>query len=157
MSLVEHARRELQLIGEDPEMIDWYCRVINEFASFGHSGGSASVAIPVLHELLQHHPLTELTDDSVDWMDRSQESGGNPIWQNRRDSRAFSSDGGKTYYLLHECEAAGSMETTPIHISERRNNATDTTTRDSSGQGSGPQEGRGDGRQAGRQAALPNA
>ncbi len=99
-------------------MIDWYCRVIAEFASFGHSGGSASVTIPVLHELLQFHPLTALTSDPADWIDRSEASGGHPVRQNRRDSRAFSEDGGKTYWLLHEREAAGSLEATPLHVAE---------------------------------------
>lgn len=118
MNLTEHARRELALLGEEPQVIDWYCRVVAEFASAGHSGGSASVAIPVLHELLQFHPLTPLTDDPADWIDQSEPSG-YPVWQNRRDSRAFSEDGGKTYWLLHECEAAGSMDTTPLHESAR--------------------------------------
>jgi hypothetical protein len=118
VSLVEHARRELELIGEEPQTIDWYCRVIAEFASFGHSGGSASVCIPVLHELLQFKPLSPLTDDPAEWIDQTEASGGVPMWQNRRNSTAFSEDGGKTYWLLDEREAAGSMETTPIHQAE---------------------------------------
>lgn len=117
MTLVEHARRELTLLGEEPEVVDWYCRVIAEFASCGHSGGSAAVAVPVLHELLQYHPLTPLTDDPADWTDQSGRSG-YPLWQNRRDPRAFSDDGGKTYWLLHEYEAPGSAETTPLHTAE---------------------------------------
>jgi hypothetical protein len=118
MDLAEHARRELELVGEDPDVIDWYCRVVSEFASFGHSGGSAMATIPVLHELLQYHALTPLTDDPAEWIDQSEASGGHPMWQNRRDSTAFSEDGGHTYWLLSECEAGGSMETTPLHTSE---------------------------------------
>lgn len=117
MTLVEHARRELGLIGEDPDVIDWYCRVVAEFASAGHSGGSAAAAVPVLGELLRFRPLAPLTDDRADWIDQSGPSG-YPLWQNRRDSRAFSGDGGKTYWLLHEREAAGSAETTPLHTAE---------------------------------------
>ncbi len=117
MTLTEHARRELNLIGEDPDVIDWYCRVVAEFASYGHSGGSAAVAVPVLNELLQFHSLTPLTDDPGEWIDQSERSG-YPLWQNRRDSRAFSDDGGKTYWLLHERQAAGSAETTPLHTAE---------------------------------------
>lgn len=120
MSLVEHARRELELIGEEPEAIDWYCRVIAEFASFGHSGGSAMVTIPVLHELLQFHNLTPLTDDPAEWQDISDMQGGQPGWQNRRRSEAFSEDCGRTYWLLSEREAAGSMSTTPRHESLAR-------------------------------------
>lgn len=117
MSLVEHARRELELIGEEPQVIDWYCRVIAEFASFGHSGGSASVCVPVLHELLQFKPLSPLTADPAEWIDQSEFSS-TPVWQNRRCSEAFSEDGGKTYYLLSERDAAGSAEVTPLHHSE---------------------------------------
>ena len=101
MTLQEHARRELTLTGEDPDVIDWYCRVIKEFASFGHSGGSAAATIPVLHELLQYHPLTDLTSDPAEWMDRTAESG-RPMWQNIRDSRVFSEDGGKTYWYVSD-------------------------------------------------------
>lgn len=119
MTLVDHARRELTLIGEDPDVIDWYCRVIEEFASFGHSGGSAAATIPVLHELLQFHALSPLTADPDEWIDQSEPSG-YPLWQNCRDSTAFSEDGGKTYWLLSEREAAESMETTPLHISTGR-------------------------------------
>lgn len=97
--LVRHARRELELAGEEPETVDWYCRVVREFASYGHSGGSASVAVPVLHELLQYHPLSRLTSDPAEWIDQGSVSG-YPLWQNRRDSRCFSEDGGKTWAQL---------------------------------------------------------
>lgn len=116
-NLVEHARRELTLIGEEHYIIDWYCRVVKEFASFGHSGGSASATIPVLHRLLCYEALTPLTDDPAEWIDRSEISG-TPLWQNVRDSRAMSVDGGKSYYWVHEMEAAGSVETTPVYASE---------------------------------------
>lgn len=118
MNLVEHARRELERIGEEPETVDWYCRVLAEFASFGHSGGSAMATIPVLHALLQSQPLSPLTDDPAEWIDRTKISGGVPMWQNVRDSTAFSEDGGRTYWLLAEREATDSMETTPLHHSE---------------------------------------
>lgn len=127
MSLVDHARRELERIGEEPETIDWYCRVIAEFASAGHSGGSAMVTIPVLHELLQFKALSPLTDDPDEWVDRTEISGGVPIWQNVRDSTAFSEDGGKTYWLLSERDAAGSMEATPLHTSEPANQEAEPT------------------------------
>jgi hypothetical protein len=118
MSLVEHARRELERIGEEPGTVDWYCRVIAEFASFGHSGGSAMVTIPVLNALLQFKPLSPLTDDPAEWRDISQYQGGKPGWQSIRHSQAFSADGGRTYWLLDELGAAGSMDTTPLHTSE---------------------------------------
>lgn len=91
-NLVEHARRELQIIGEDPEVIDGYLKVIQAFADMGHSGGSAMVAIPTINRLLSFENLAPLTDDPVDWIEV-----GDDLWQNRRCSRMFSTDGGKTY------------------------------------------------------------
>lgn len=104
------ARRELERIGEEPDVIDWYCRVIDEFMSMGHSGGSASVAIPTLCKLLRQEALSPLTNDPREWINRSDISG-YPLWQNRRDGRAMSGDGGRTYYLVDEPQAAGSKHT----------------------------------------------
>lgn len=117
-NFVRHARRELELIGEDQDVIDWYLQVLTVFTSYGHSGGSASVAIPVLHELLQFHNLTPLTDDPSEWVEV-----GYDVWQNSRRGEAFSSDGGKTYWLLGERDAAGSIEVTPLHTSEEKQHA----------------------------------
>jgi hypothetical protein len=120
MSLVEHARRELALIGEDQDVTEWMISVIERYASFGHSGGSHSVCLPRLTQLLNFEPLAPLTDNPDEWTDHSAISG-YPIWQSVRNSKAFSGDGGKTYWLLDEREAAGSAETTPLHRSEPAN------------------------------------
>lgn len=114
MSLVEHARRELTLFGEDPETIDAICSVVQAFADTGPSGGSAPYIIAYLEKLLRFEPLTPLTNDPAEWTDRSEISG-YPIWQSTRDPRAMSQDGGKTYWLVDEREAAGSMATTPVY------------------------------------------
>ena len=107
-NLVEHARRELELIGEEPEIIEGYLKVIQAFADMGHSGGSAMCAIPVIHQLLQYKSLSELTEDPEDWMWIATEiwvdEAGMGIWHSRRNPEAFSNDGGKTYYLLSERE-----------------------------------------------------
>lgn len=100
-SLVNHARRELEGIGEEDYVIDWYCRVVAEFASFGHSGGSAMATIPVLERLLRYEALRPLTSDPSEWFDQ-REACGVPLWQNTRDSRAMSDDGGRTYWLVDE-------------------------------------------------------
>ena len=102
-NLVDHARRELELIGEEPETVAGYLNVIQAFADMGHSGGSASVAIPVIHELLQFKNLRPLTNDPVEWFHHGEADAGRPdLWQNVRNSEAFSNDGGKTFYLLSE-------------------------------------------------------
>lgn len=102
-NLVDHARRELELIGEEPETIEGYLKVIKAFAKMGHSGGSASVAIPVINRLLQFKPLAPLTYEADEWFEHDAEyCGGQPLWQNIRDSRIFSTDGGKTHYNVEE-------------------------------------------------------
>lgn len=90
--LVAHARRELNLIGEEPDTIAGYLNVIKAFADMGHSGGSAMVAIPTINRLLQFENLAPLTTDPADWIDVADD-----LWQNRRCGRMFSTDGGKTY------------------------------------------------------------
>jgi hypothetical protein len=110
-NLVIHARRELERIGEETYAVDWYLSVVRAFAAFGHSGGSAMVTICVLERLLRYQPLSALTDDPDEWIDRSEISG-TPWWQNARDSRAMSHDGGKTYWLVD------SDDTTLVHHSE---------------------------------------
>lgn len=101
-NLVTHARIELKLMGEEPEVIEWYARVIKEYASFGHSGGSTMATAPVLNELIQMNPLTPLSSNPDEWQyiggDTWGQDGG--IWQNRRNGRAFSNDSGRTYYLI---------------------------------------------------------
>lgn len=103
-NLVKHARTELELIGEEPETIEWYVRVIKEFAAFGHSGSSAWFTTHTLSRLLQFEPLAHITNRSEDWFfhdaDVWGEEGG--VWQNKRDSRLFSTDGGKTYYNVND-------------------------------------------------------
>jgi hypothetical protein len=102
-NLIKHARRELEIIGEEPETIAGYLSVIQAFVNMGHSGGSASVAIPTLSILLQYQNLAPLTDDPAEWNAISEDmSGGVSLWQSNRNPAAFSHDGGKSYYLVSD-------------------------------------------------------
>lgn len=116
--LVDHARRELALIGEGDWLTDGLCKVIAAFAEMGHSGFSAAHSVAVLEKLLRYEPLSPLTDDPAEWEDRSEMSG-YPIWQNVRYSRALSKDGGKTYTLVDE-EPRDSDSGQPVHTSQRK-------------------------------------
>lgn len=119
--LVAHARRELRIIGEDPATIRGLCRVVQAFADMGHSGASAHHCAAYLDRLLRYQPLSELTDDPGEWIDRHAEGlVPTPLWQSKRNSEAFSTDRGKTYYLLSEQEAAGDLATTPLHRSKSK-------------------------------------
>lgn len=118
-NLVTHARRELELVGENPDVIEWFLNVIREFASYGHSGGSASICIPRLNDLLQYKNLTPLTDDPKEWIHHNGDVfPPDGIWQNARNGEAFSKDGGKTYYLLSEGGNLNNPQ--PLHNSEER-------------------------------------
>lgn len=96
-NLIAHAKRELEMIGEEPAFIEGYLKMIQIFADMGHSGGSASIFIPTLNALLQYKNLKPLTNDPKEWNDV-----GNVTWQNSRNPEAFSEDDGKTYYLLSD-------------------------------------------------------
>lgn len=97
----EHARHELERIGEEPYIIDWFVAVIEKFAELEHTGSTAEICIYRLNLLLQFKALSPLTSDPIEWQDRSDISG-YPVWQSARDSEAFSEDGGQTYYLTTE-------------------------------------------------------
>ena len=101
-NLVDHARHELELSGqtaEDPGYAASLVAAVAAFASYGHSGGSASIAREQLHKLLGFEALTPLTSDPDEWEDRTEMSG-QPWWQNKRDPRAMSHDGGKTWWFV---------------------------------------------------------
>lgn len=119
-NLVDHARRELTLIGEDPETISGLLNVVQAFADMGHSGGSASVAIPMLEQLLSFKNLTDLTDDPDEWFFHEGATYGvsTDCWQNIRNGEAFSTNGGKTYYLLSEGGNENKQE--PLHTSKHK-------------------------------------
>lgn len=97
-NLVAHARFELKAIGEEPEVIEGYLKVVQAFADMRHSGGSAMVAVPIITDLLSFKNLSPLTSDPTEWVDVGYD--GHVLWQNNRRCDAFSKDGGKTYYLL---------------------------------------------------------
>lgn len=118
-NLVAHARRELRILGEDRWVTNGLCRVVQAFADMGHSGGSAPHAITYLERLLKYQPLSDLTDDPSEWIDRHAEGlFPTPFWQSKRNPEAMSTDGGATYYLLSEQTASGDIATTPLHQSK---------------------------------------
>lgn len=115
-NLVNHARRELVLIGEEEWPTNGLLKVVAAFAEMGHSGFSAEHCTAVLEKLLRFQPLSQLTDDPAEWEDRSEISS-TPIWQNLRDPRAISADGGKTYSLVDE-DPVTSDSGRPVHTSQ---------------------------------------
>lgn len=101
MTLVEHAKRELDLLqseadSDEPGGGDDFQRAINEhllsmvalFAEEGHSGGSASYSIGMLQRLLSYEPITPLTGADGEWMEVA-----DGMEQNTRCSRVFREKG----------------------------------------------------------------
>lgn len=108
--LIQHAKRELALLGEEKETVDGYLAMLQIFAQMGHSGGSASVFIPTLVRLLSFQNLKPLTNSEDEWVEVTDH-----MWQNNRNSEAFSHDGGHTYELLSERD--GNMPgSAPLHV-----------------------------------------
>lgn len=100
--LVTHAKNELKLLGEDPEVSESIVKAVEGFISYpGHSGGSAQVARSHLLRILNERNLAPLTSDPDEWEDKS-EFIGKPMWQNKRDSMTFSEDGGETWWTLDD-------------------------------------------------------
>lgn len=111
MGLVDHARNELERAGLFDSDSDYngalgnsILDVVETFAKHGHSGASAGISIQILNKLLNWEPLTPLTTDPKEWIDRREMTGcGNEMgWQNSRKPDVFSDDGGKTGYQIKE-------------------------------------------------------
>jgi hypothetical protein len=113
-NFVKHARRELELIGEDQSTIDKVLNVMAAVGEMGLSGGSHGYVVSMLTELMQFHPLSPITNNPDEWIhiagDIWGEEGG--IWQNTRDSQLFSADGGKTYWSLADGSRSGDIKKT---------------------------------------------
>lgn len=105
---LDHARRELELCGQlesDPEFGMSLLAAIAGFSTYpGHSGGSHYAAVEMLTDLLNMRNLSPLTNNPDEWFKHTPDTwdGVNHVWQNKRNSEAFSTDGGLTYTLLSE-------------------------------------------------------
>lgn len=106
--LADHARRELEILGEEPEVIDKLIQMVDIFASMGHSGFSAAHFAQVIKRLLDYEPLSPLTDNPDEWNLIDEETAGcDDLWQSTRCPSAFSRDGGKIYYRLDDLALQG--------------------------------------------------
>ena len=105
MSLVKHAKRELELYGafkKDEKggvyggmLGEAVMELIETFAKQGHSGMSASIVRQLFHKLADYKPLCPLTLKDDEWNNT-----GDDTYQNIRNSAVFK-DGkdGKPYYI----------------------------------------------------------
>ena len=71
--------------------------LVEVFISQGHSGMSAGWTQQLFMKLTNFEALSPLTDNPAEWNEVGENS-----WQNKRQSNAFSWDGGKHYYILND-------------------------------------------------------
>lgn len=105
-ALVKHARAELALFpNEDANFLESIINGIKGFSEYeGHSDSSAAIAIHMMSALLRGENLLPLTNDPEEWELRAGSDYGleEDMWQNLRNSKAISKDGGATYFLVGE-------------------------------------------------------
>lgn len=103
-SLVKHALREFSIIGEDPEIVRSIAEILQIFSDMGHSGTSAEVTIDLLVKLMSYENISPLTDDPNEWNDVTDMMPADSLktWQNRRNSKCFSPNGGKSYFDISD-------------------------------------------------------
>lgn len=102
--ILDHAKRELELVGLFDEDSDYggmlgesVMKLIEAFAGEGHSGGSAGLALSLFSRLASYEPLSPLTGADDEWNDVSESVGGVMRFQNKRCSRVFKDNDGRTY------------------------------------------------------------
>lgn len=122
--LLKHARAELLLLEEEPEVIEYYIETVLSFLSLhgdrytfftgdfftllklfaDNCDYAPTEVVKTISDLLHLHVLSPLTNDPKEWKHHKDvvHADGLGIWQNQRDPTAFSNDGGLTYGLISE-------------------------------------------------------
>lgn len=109
MSLINHAKLELEMAGLFSEEGDFYegmtgnavMELIEVFSKQGHSGMSAPMVVDLFKKLANYEPLLPITGKDEEWGDvRDLGNGSTPWYQNKRCSAIFK-DGkdGRAYYI----------------------------------------------------------
>lgn len=123
--LIQHARVELsKFVDEDANFIESIINTVKAFSSYrGHSGASAEIAIHMVTALLKGENLLPLTNDEDEWTFHAGATYGvdYDMWQNKRNSKAMSHDGGKTYFLVNENRESAAPGNLIFHTSEDKN------------------------------------
>lgn len=107
--LVQYAKDELQRAAifdkdadYDGQIAPCVIELMEVFSKQGHTGFSAALTLDLFTRLARFTPLTPLSSNLDEWIDRTEESDGNPMWQSKRSPSTFSKDGGKTWYDLDD-------------------------------------------------------
>lgn len=104
--LIEYAEEELRRAEVGASDADYNGEIagnvmdlVKVFAGHDGSEGSNEMTLMIFNKLVHFEPLSPLTNDPTEWNDVSEDTG-KPMWQSRRDPKAFSTDGGQTWYRL---------------------------------------------------------
>ena len=97
MSLIDHAKTELQIAGLFDKEGDFYegmtgkavMELIEVFSKQGHSGMSASIVADIFKKLANYEPLGPITGKDEEWSDVRDYGKGEPWYQNKRYSAIF--------------------------------------------------------------------
>jgi hypothetical protein len=115
-TLTEYAKTELELAGLFDEDADYggliaqsVVELIEVFAKQGHSGFSGPQVAYIFNKLALFQPLTAITSNPDEWLDRTEESGC-PMWQSKRSPSVFSKDAGQTWYDLNAIPQASDSQ-----------------------------------------------
>jgi hypothetical protein len=100
-ALGDHAAYELTYQGMTGTDHDNILTIVGTFADYTDPAEREQIVQKVM-TLLAFKPLSPLTNESAQWVDRSPTIGGNPLWQSKRDPDAWSHDGGLTFYYSSE-------------------------------------------------------
>lgn len=95
----ELANSEMEKAGLSKSQRDFYNEIVSSFLSFDHGNETAQTRIHMIAALINRQAITPLTDNADDWVNISDTTNGQGnLWRSKRDSRAFSHDGGTTYF-----------------------------------------------------------
>lgn len=127
-NLVSHAEKELKLVGLDKKDSDYggllykaVLDLIKLFAKQGHSGYSAGMVRQLFNKLANFETLSPISDRKEDWENVSISRDNNkPLWQNKRDPRYFSEDGGKTWWNVDKKDVKECLDIYYHNIFEKR-------------------------------------
>ena len=108
MSIMDHARAELERANIDAEDQIVMLGIIQHFLRQWDSGGSAAVMVEVFNRLISGQPLSPLTGEESEWLDRSDINDGKPIWQNARCSSVFRIKVGDEF-VCYDIDAEGEI------------------------------------------------
>lgn len=112
--MVEHAERELRLAGffdsdsdYDGALASMVLELVKVYAQQGHSGGSHHATLSLFTKVVNFKALTPLTSDPEEWNDITEtqltlDKPPKPMWQNKRQSSCFSTDGGASWYDIED-------------------------------------------------------